>query len=88
MIELLSSNYFPLEWNGKTFIDTFYSMLNGARELSIATGYCSEESIAKLIGLLESDFNDISNYDIYDEVVAKLKEMDKRLTNTYFANFF
>ena len=43
---------------------------------------------AKLIGLLESDFNDISNYDIYDEVVAKLKEMDKRLTNTYFANFF
>lgn len=43
---------------------------------------------AKLIGLLESDFVDISNYDIYDEVVSKLKEMDKRLTNTYFANFF
>jgi len=56
MIELLSSNYFPLEWNGKTFIDTFYSMLNGARELSIATGYCSEESIAKLIGLYEKDY--------------------------------
>ena len=43
---------------------------------------------AKLISLLESDFNDISKYEIYDEVVAKLKEMDKRLTNTYFANFF
>lgn len=42
----------------------------------------------KLIGLLETDFSDISNYDIYDEVISKLKEMDKRLTNTYFANFF
>ena len=36
----------------------------------------------KLIGLLETDFSDISNYDIYDEVISKLKEMDKRLTNT------
>lgn len=49
----------------------------------------SEGSVfAKLIGLLETEFSDISKYDIYDEVVAKLKEMDKRLTNTYFANFF
>ena len=43
---------------------------------------------AKLIGLLETDFGDVSNYGIYDEVISKLKEMDKRLTNTYFANFF
>lgn len=43
---------------------------------------------AKLIGLLESDFDDVSNYDIYDEVISKLEEMNKRLTNTYFANFF
>lgn len=56
MIELLSSGYFPVEWNGKTFIDTFDSMLNGAQEISIATGYCSEESIAKLIGLYEKEY--------------------------------
>lgn len=43
---------------------------------------------AKLIDLLESDFDDMSNYDIYNEVISKLNEMDKRLTNTYFANFF
>lgn len=56
MIELLSSSYFPLEWNGRNFIDTFHSMLDGAQELSIATGYCSEESIAKLIGLYEKNY--------------------------------
>ena len=56
MIELISSSYFPVEWKGKTFIDTFHSMLNGAQELSIASGYCSEESIAKLIGLYEKEY--------------------------------
>ena len=56
MIELLSSSYFPLEWKGKNFIDTFHSMLDGAQELSIATGYCSEESIAQLIGLYEKNY--------------------------------
>ncbi len=57
MIELISSNYFPVEWKGKTFIDTFHSMLDGAQELSIASGYCSEESIAKLIGLYEKEYS-------------------------------
>jgi len=56
VIELLGSGYFPVEWRGKTFIDTFDTMLNGAQEISIATGYCSEESIAKLIGLYEKEY--------------------------------
>lgn len=57
MIELLGASYFPVEWKGKTFIDTFDSMLNGAQEISIATGYCSEESIAKLTRLYEKGYN-------------------------------
>ncbi|MCQ2121408.1 MAG: NgoFVII family restriction endonuclease [Fibrobacter sp.] len=57
MIELLGASYFPVEWRGKTFIDTFDSMLDGAQEISIATGYCSEESIAKLVGLYEKEYS-------------------------------
>lgn len=42
----------------------------------------------KLQKLLEQDFAGLETTAVYDEVVAKLKEMDKRLSNTYFANFF
>ena len=42
----------------------------------------------KLKGLLESDFVGLENTAVYGEVTSKLDEMDKRLTNTYFANFF
>jgi len=43
---------------------------------------------AKLKSLLQSDFAGLEETAVYGEVVAKLDEMDKRLTNTYFANFF
>jgi len=43
---------------------------------------------SKLKGLLESDFVGLEETAVYGEVVSKLEEMDKRLTNTYFANFF
>ena len=42
----------------------------------------------KLKGLLESDFVGLEETAVYGEVASKLDEMDKRLTNTYFANFF
>lgn len=42
----------------------------------------------KLKGLLESDFVGLEKTAVYGEVTSKLDEMDKRLTNTYFANFF
>ena len=42
----------------------------------------------KLKGLLESDFVGLEDTAVYGEVISKLDEMDKRLTNTYFANFF
>jgi 5-methylcytosine-specific restriction endonuclease McrBC GTP-binding regulatory subunit McrB len=42
----------------------------------------------KLKSLLESDFVDLEKTAVYGEVITKLDEMDKRLTNTYFANFF
>jgi hypothetical protein len=43
---------------------------------------------AKLKGFLDSDFTGLEETAVYGEVVSKLEEMDKRLTNTYFANFF
>ena len=43
---------------------------------------------AKLSAFLDSDFNSLSETAVFKEVKAKLEEMDKRLTNTYFANFF
>ena len=42
----------------------------------------------KLKGLLESDFVGLEKTAVYGAVTFKLDEMDKRLTNTYFANFF
>ena len=42
----------------------------------------------KLVAELESSFSTLSETNVYDEVIAKLNEMDKRLKNTYFANFF
>lgn len=43
---------------------------------------------AKLKGFLQSDFVGLEETDVYGEVISKLDEMNKRLTNTYFANFF
>lgn len=48
----------------------------------------NESVFVKLITLLKSDFGDLSDKDVYKEVVAKLNEMDSRLQKTYFANFF
>ena len=42
----------------------------------------------KLSAYLDSDFNSLSETAVFKEVKAKLEEMDKRLANTYFANFF
>ena len=42
----------------------------------------------KLVAELESSFSTLSETNVYGEVIAKLNEMDKRLKNTYFANFF
>ena len=42
----------------------------------------------KLSVYLDSDFNSLSETAVFKEVKAKLEEMDKRLANTYFANFF
>ena len=43
---------------------------------------------SKLKTLLETNFSELSESAVFTEVVTKLDEMDKRLTNTYFANFF
>ena len=42
----------------------------------------------KLSAYLDSDFSGLSETAVFKEVKTKLDEMDKRLTNTYFANFF
>lgn len=42
----------------------------------------------KMIDLLDANFNKLDDTSVFDEVKAKLKEMDNRLTKTYFANFF
>lgn len=42
----------------------------------------------KMIDLLDAKFNELDGTPVFDEVKAKLKEMDNRLTKTYFANFF
>ena len=42
----------------------------------------------KLSNYLDSDFSGLASSSVFGEVKAKLEEMDKRLTNTYFANFF
>lgn len=42
----------------------------------------------KLSAYLDTDFSDLSDTAVFKEVKAKLDEMNKRLNNTYFANFF
>jgi HKD family nuclease len=51
MIELLNSNYPPLATTGRTFPDTFFSLLQESTSVNIASGYISEEAIAELLGL-------------------------------------
>jgi hypothetical protein len=56
MIELLNSNYPPVKTKGRNFSDTFFSLLNTAVSVKIASGYISEESIADLLGLYKTGF--------------------------------
>jgi hypothetical protein len=51
MIELLNSNYRPLDTKTKTFPDAFFSLLQNSTSVRIASGYISEEAIAELLGL-------------------------------------
>ena len=42
----------------------------------------------RLKDLISADKDEEAESDLYKEIIAKLNEMDNRLTNTYFANFF
>jgi hypothetical protein len=56
MIELLNSNYPPLATVGRSFPDTFFSLLQESTSVKIASGYISEEAIAELLGLYNRGF--------------------------------
>jgi len=51
MIELINSNYSPLNTKSNTFSEVFFSLLEKSISVKIASGYISEESIAELLGL-------------------------------------
>lgn len=54
MLELLNSNYLPIKTKNQEFEKTFYNYLDGAKQLTIASGYVSEDSVADLIGLYKT----------------------------------
>jgi HKD family nuclease len=58
MIELLHSNYPPLNTGCKKFSDVFFDLfITHSETTQIASGYISEEAIADLINLYETGYN-------------------------------
>jgi len=54
MIELINSNFPPLDTKTHTFPDVFFTLLQKSTSVKIASGYISEEAIAELLGLFNS----------------------------------
>lgn len=56
-MEFLFSNYPPVKTGGKTFSDSFYSLLHQASAMDIAVGYVSSESLVELQKTIELNTN-------------------------------
>ncbi len=56
MLELLNSNFAPLKTLKRTFETVFYDQLGKAKEIKIASGYISEDSITQLLGIYDNGF--------------------------------
>lgn len=99
MLELLNSNYLPIKTKNQEFEKTFYNYLDGAKRLTVASGYISEDSVADLIGLYKTGLSTKLNlivgmhyfegfsYGQYD-ALHKLADIleDKNLGNVYLAS--
>lgn len=99
MLELLNSNYLPIKTKNQEFEKTFYNYLDGAKRLTIASGYISEDSVADLIGLYKTGLTTKLNlivgmhyfegfsYGQYD-ALQKLADIlqDKNLGDVYLAS--
>lgn len=56
-MEFLFSNFPPVKTGGKTFADTFYTLLHQASGMDIAVGYVSSDSLVELQKTIELNAN-------------------------------
>ncbi len=54
-MELLASNFQPIKTVHKRFNDTFYKLIKEAKQLNIAVGYVSEQSLLELMELVRKN---------------------------------
>lgn len=54
-MKILQSNYPPVRTNSSTFIDMFYSLLSKAKNLDIAVGYITADSLIELEQLVKQN---------------------------------
>ncbi len=52
-MEFLHSNFPPVRFGGRAFVDVFYDLLSGIKSLDIAVGYITTESLIELERLTE-----------------------------------